>query len=410
MRRTLVSFLLCCLPTIVALVMMLASAAWAKPRFKILHRVAGGLFQGVTFDAQGNLYSVTNGGGDHNAGSIFQLSPDSLGWTLTTLHSFSGDDGATPNGGLIFDSAGNLYGTTPVGGSGYDGGVVFEMSPGLGGWVFNALYNFCPIYGCPNGTNPHSGVILDGQGNMYGTATAGGSADEGVIFELPAYSERRSEHVFLNFDSTRGIDPIAGLIPDQSANLYGTTFRGGKYGGGTVFELARVGKAWEEHVLYSFCAVGFPSCKDGLGPYAGVVFDAAGNLYGTTGQGGGNQCGETTCGTIFKLTQVKNGKWKHTVLYSFPKHKNGSFPTGGVIVDKAGNLYGATVAGGMGACSAGGCGVVYKLSPGPNGKWTYTALHKFNGGDGAQPLGGLTLDNAGNLYGTAYSVVFEVTP
>jgi uncharacterized repeat protein (TIGR03803 family) len=289
--------------------------------------------------------------------------------------------------------------------------VVFEMSPSLDGWSLHVLYNFCPVYHCPDGSKPQDGVILDRQGNLYGTAPAGGSAGEGVAFELTDYSARRDENVLINFDSTNGISPIAGLISDQVGNLYGTTIRGGEYGGGTVFELARVGESWKERVLYSFCAAGFPSCKDGFGPYAGVVFDASGNLYGTTGQGGGNRCGETTCGTIFKLARIKGGKWKHTVLYAFPKPEDGSFPTGGVVVDKAGNLYGATVAGGMGRCSAGGCGVVYKLAPsGTNKKWTYSVLHKFNGGDGGQPLGGLTFDGAGNLYGTAYSVVFEVTP
>ncbi len=272
------------------------------------------------------------------------------------------------------------------------------------------LYNFCPVYHCQDGSKPQDGVILDRQGNIYGTAPAGGSAGGGVVFELTDYSARRDENVLINFDGTNGIGPIAGLISDQVGNLYGTTIRGGEYGGGTVFELARVGGSWEEHVLYSFCAAGFPSCKDGFGPYAGVVFDASGNLYGTTGQGGGNQCGETTCGTVFKLTPKANGRWQHTVLYAFPKPEDGSFPTGGVILDKPGNLYGATVAGGMGECSAGGCGVLYRLSPGTNGKWTYTVLHKFNGGDGGQPLGGLTFDRAGNLYGTAYSVVFELTP
>jgi uncharacterized repeat protein (TIGR03803 family) len=395
--------------TILALAVLLMPTAWAKPKFKILHGVPGGLFTGLTFDAKGNLYGGTGGGGDHNDGTIFELTPGADGWTLTTLHSFSGEDGVTPNGGLIFDAAGNLYGTTPEGGAGFDGGVVFEMSPSLDGWSLHVLYNFCPVYHCPDGSNPHDGVILDRQGNIYGTATAGGSVDEGVAFELTDYSARRNENTLISFDSTSGIKPIAGLISDQVGNLYGTTIRGGEYGGGTVFELARVGESWKERVLYSFCAAGFPSCKDGFGPYAGVVFDASGNLYGTTGQGGGNQCSETTCGTIFKLARIKGGKWKHTVLYAFPTPEDGSFPTGGVVVDKAGNLYGATVAGGIGGCS-GGCGVAYKLAPVADGKWKYTVLHKFDGSDGGQPLGGLIFDGKGNLYGTAYNVVFEITP
>jgi uncharacterized repeat protein (TIGR03803 family) len=161
-------------------------------------------------------------------------------------------------------------------------------------------------------------------------------------------------------------------------------------------------------VLYSFCSAGFP-CKDGVGAYAGVVFDGSGDLYGTTTEGGGNTCGETTCGTIFELVPSPSGGWKHKVLYAFPNPGDGSFPTGGVIIDKAGNLYGATVAGGIGGCS-GGCGVVYKLALSANGKWTYTVLHKFDGSDGGQPLGGLIFDKKADVYGTAYDVVFKITP
>ncbi len=412
MRRTLFPFFLRQFLTILALTTVLVSTAWTKPKFKILHGVAGGLFNGVTVDAKGNIYSVTNGGGDHNAGSVFELTPGAHGWTLSTLHSFSGEDGVTPNGGLIFDAAGNLYGTTPAGGTGFGGGVVFEMSPGLGEWSFNVLYNFCPIYHCPDGGAP-TPLVLDSKGRLYGDVAAGGVYGRGGVFRLVPGTGGWSESVIYSFGK-RPYDayiPYAAPIFDKASNLYGTTFQGGTHNGGTVFSVEHFsGGDWKEHLLYSFCAAGPPDCKDGVGPYAGVVFDASGNLYGTTTQGGGNVCGETTCGTVFKLTATQGGRWKHTVLYAFPKPENGSFPTGGVIVDKAGNLYGATVAGGIGRCNAGGCGVVYKLSPGVNGRWKYTVLHRFNGADGGQPLGGLTFDSAGNLYGTAYSVVFELTP
>lgn len=217
------------------------------------------------------------------------------------------------------------------------------------------------------------------------------------------------ETILHSFNYADGASPYAALIFDKAGNLYGTTFRGGAYGAGSVFKLRRATDGpWKERVLYSFCSAGFP-CKDGLRPYAGVVLDGSGNLYGTTEQGGGNTCGETHCGTVYKLTPTRGGGWRHTVLYAFPNPGNGSFPTGGVIIDKAGNLYGATVAGGIGGCS-GGCGVAYKLAPEADGKWKYTVLHRFDGSDGAQPLGGLIFDGEGNLYGTAYSVVFEITP
>jgi uncharacterized repeat protein (TIGR03803 family) len=409
MRRTQLSSLLSTFLTLLALAVFLVSRAWAQPKFKILHTVPGGLFTGLTFDEKGNLYGGTGGGGDHNQGTIFELTPGAHGWTLTTLHSFDGSDGGTPNGGLIFDSAGDMYGTAHGGGTGYGGGTAFEMTPGAsGGWTFNVLYNFCLQYHCPDGGDP-SALIMDRLDNLYGTALAGGSYGDGIVFELTSGSGGWGETTLHSFNGADGYFPYAALIFDKAGNLYGTTFAGGAYGYGSAYRLKRTsGGAWEERVLYSFCSSGFP-CKDGLRAYAGVVFDGSGNLYGTTEQGGGNTCGETHCGTVFKLTPTRSGHWKHTVLYDFPNPGNGSFPTGGVVIDKAGNLYGATVAGGIGGCS-GGCGVAYKLVPGAGGKWKYTVLHKFDGSDGAQPLGGLILDGKGNLYGTAYSVVFEITP
>jgi uncharacterized repeat protein (TIGR03803 family) len=389
-----------------ALVASLTGTAAAKPKFKILHTVPGGLFSGLTFDAKGNLYGVTGAGGDDKQGTIFELKPGTHGWTLTTLHSFNGQDGGTPNGGLIFDAAGNLFGTAFGGGTG--GGTAFETTSGSGGWTFNVLYEFCLQYHCPDGGDP-SAVIMDGLGNLYGTALAGGSYSDGIVFELTPGSGGWDETILHSFNYADGDFPYAALIFGKTGDLYGTTFSGGAYGGGSVFRLKPTsGGVWNERVLYSFCPGGSP-CNDGEGPYAGVVLDRSGNLYGTTTQGGGNTCGETHCGTVFRLTRARSGGWRHTVLYAFPNPMNGSFPTGGVVIDKAGNLYGATVAGGTDGCS-GGCGVVYMLAPSGNGKWTYTVLHKFDGADGAQPLGGLIFDDKGNLYGTAYSVVFEITP
>jgi uncharacterized repeat protein (TIGR03803 family) len=409
MLRKRFSFLLYQSLAVVILTATLVATAWAQPKFKILATVAGGLFSGLTFDAEGNLYGVTGAGGDDNQGTIFELTPGAHGWALHTLHSFDGKNGGSPNGGLIFDAAGNFYGTA-LGGRGLeDGGVVYEMVRGSGGWDFTVLYYFCVQYHCPDGGTPQSGVILDTSGNLYGTTAGGGEYGDGIVFELTSGSGVWDETILHSFNYADGDSPYAALIFDKAGDLYGTTFYGGAYGGGSVFRLKRAsGDEWRERLLYSFCPGGFP-CKDGLRPYAGVVLDRSGNLYGTTEQGGGNTCGETHCGTIFKLTPTRSGGWKHTVLYAFPNPGSGSFPTGGVIIDKAGNLYGATVAGGIGGCS-GGCGVAYKLAPEADGKWTYTVLHKFDGSDGAQPLGGLIFDAKGNLYGTAYNVLYEITP
>ena len=389
---------------------MLAPTASAKPRFKVLARVSGGLYGGLTFNEHGNLYGVTNGGGDYAQGSIFELTHKANGnWTATTLHSFDLTDGSEPNGNLVFDPAGNLYGTAPVGGS-YDSGTVFELIPGSHGRDFSVLYEFCQQTGCPDGDTPAAGVVLDGSGSLYGTTVSGGTYG-GIVFELTPGSTSWDESILYNFGfrSHDGDDPLDALAFGSTANLFGTTFRGGAYGGGTVFRLSRRKMdKWKEQILYSFCPGGFP-CVDGVGPYAGVIFDRSGNIYGTTTQGGHSNCGETHCGTVFKLTPGRNGHWKEAVLYEFPDPQNGSFPTGGVIRDKAGNLYGATVAGGIGPCT-GGCGVAYKLEPRAHGKWKYSVLHKFTQGDGWQPLGGLIFDGKGNLYGTAYSTVFEITP
>ena len=409
MRRTLFPFSLRQFLTILALAALLVSTAWAKPKFKILHAVPGGLFGGVTRDAKGNLYGGTSGGGDYNHGTIFQLTRGAHGWSLTTLHSFDGYDGGSPNGGLIFDAAGNLYGTSPSGGA-YNAGNIFEMSPGAGNWTFDVLYDFCFQYHCPDGGYP-TGLTADALGNLYGGA-GGGAYGDGVIFELmhSAIEGGWNELVLYDFGWKSGSGPDSPLTFDASGNLYGATFRGAAYGGGAIFTLQRAsGGNWKQHVLYNFCSAGPPFCKDGVAPYAGVVLDDLGNLYGTTTQGGGNKCGETTCGTVFRLTRMQGGHWKHTVLYAFPNPEDGSFPTGGVTIDSKGNLYGATVAGGIGRCP-GGCGVAYKLGPDANGKWKYTILHKFDGSDGAQPLGGLIRDKKGNIYGTAYNVVFEITP
>jgi uncharacterized repeat protein (TIGR03803 family) len=148
--------------------------------------------------------------------------------------------------------------------------------------------------------------------------------------------------------------------------------------------------------------------NDGLDPCSGVVSDRSGRFYGTTDQGGSSSRDETTCGTVFRLTKQPGGRWKDTVLYDFPSPANGGNPTSGVIFDNAGSVYG-TAGGGDSSCS-GGCGVAYRLSPTADGKWQYTVLHKFTGRDGFYSTGGMILDVNGNLYGTAYKVVFEIAP
>jgi uncharacterized repeat protein (TIGR03803 family) len=210
-----------------------------------------------------------------------------------------------------------------------------------------------------------------------------------------------------------GSDPQAGLVFDQAGNLYGTTLFGGAQDQGTVFQFTpNQNGGWTESVLYSFCSLG--NCADGAKPYAGVIFDQAGNLYGTTSTGGDPKCG---CGTVFELTPNQNGGWTESVLHKFCLPSNcgaGSNPFAGLVFDQAGNLYGTTALGGANPTPY---GVIFKMTPKTGGGWTYQKLHTFLDRPGARPAASLILDKAGNLYGTTtgdsiktFGSVFEITP
>ncbi len=239
---------------------------------------------GVTFDAAGNLYGTTYWGGVDEIGSAFELSPKAGGgWTEKVLHNFgNGTDGSNPVGGLIFDGAGNLYGTAQHGGP-YGGGSAFELTPKAGGgWTETVLHNFG---NGTDGSQSSGGVIFDAAGNLYGTTWVGGAYGAGIVFELtPKAGGGWAEKVLHNFgNGTDAANAQASLIFDAAGNLYSTTSYGGTNGDGTVFELTpKAGGGWLEKVLHSF-----GSGTDGINPVDGnVIFDAAGNLYGTTFQGG----------------------------------------------------------------------------------------------------------------------------
>jgi uncharacterized repeat protein (TIGR03803 family) len=367
----------------------------------VLHRLRG-------------LYGTTEFGGMYNYGTVFELSPnEGGGWTETVLHSFNNDgtDGWYPDAGLILDGAGNLYGTT-IYGAGY--GAVFEMSPNQGGgWTETVLYTF---NGNGDGRYPHGSLVFDDAGNLYGTTDNGGIycglfQGCGTVFELtPTQGGGWTESVLHSFDNngTDGINPVAGLIFDAAGNLYGTTFAGGTYGNGTVFEMSPgQGGGWTETVLHSFGPV-----PDGQQSWAGLIFDAPGNLYGTTRTGG-----TYSLGTVFELTPNQSGGWTETVLHSFGSGQDGFQPLyGSLIFDATGDLYGTTQEGGVYDY-----GTVFEVAPNGSGGWTETLLYNFcsqNGcADGYFPFAGLTSDAPGNLYGTTYlggpyddGTVFELTP
>ena len=345
--------------------------------------------------------------------------------TLTTLYTFTGwADGYAPQSNLVFDAQGNLYGTTkfggvvlpcPAGGHGACGnnvplgeGTVFKVTPNGGEAVLHR-FHFLQIHGVASppttysndGAFPEAGLVFDAQGNLYGTTLLGGDYDSGVVFKL---TPNGTETLLYTF--TGGADggrPDVGLVFDAQGNLYGTTYQGGAYGGGTAFKLTPSGT---ETVLYNFTGG-----ADGWGPMGALLLDGQGNLYGTTYEGGGS-CTGGPCGAVFEV--APNGA--ETTLHTFTGYPNdGASPAAGLAFDAQGNIYGTTVFGGAYQCSgyAAGCGTVFKISP--NG--TETVLYNFDEGCGAYPFSNIVFDAQGNLYGTTSAggadddgTIFELTP
>jgi uncharacterized repeat protein (TIGR03803 family) len=295
---------------------------------------------GLIFDAAGNLYGTTSEGGAYGNGTVFQLALIGGTWNETVLYSFcstsSCSDGAIPKAGLIFDTAGNLYGTTYQGGIvGCSCGTVFQLERANGLWKRRTLHSF----NAKDGYHPTAGLVFDTFGNLYGTTFGGGATGYGTVFELtPTTNGHWKENVLHNFQSNGkdGFLPNAGLIFDAVGNLYGTTVGGGTHGYGTVFELALTDGRWKERPLHSFNENG----SDGYYPDAGLILDSASSFYGTTFAGGPNGFG-----TVFQLA-LTSGRWKEKQVWSFGKSTDGKYPYAGLILDAAGNLYGTTTEGG----------------------------------------------------------------
>ena len=355
---------------------------------------------GVIRDSAGNLYGTTSGGGTVDMGVVYKV--DTTGHERV-LHTFTGPDGDEPFAGVIADSDGNLYGTTVGGGTG-NAGVVFQVDTAGQETV---LYNFT---GGADGSWPNA-VIRDPAGNLYGSTVYGGTANAGVVFKLDAAGKYTVLYTFTG--GADGNEPNA-VTRDSAGNLYGTTYQGGTAGFGVVFKLEPARQApWPETVLYTF--TGGADGGEPLEEYGALIQDSAGNLYGTTYQGG-----TANVGVVFKLEPASQAPWPETVMYSFTGGADGGYPGAGVIRYPSGNLYGTTEFGGDLSCGQGsgsGCGVVFKVSP----TGQETVLYTFTGGaDGAVPLAGVIRDSAGNLYGTTYEgglgcalgcgVVFKLEP
>ena len=263
-------------------------------------------------------------------------------WTFGNV----ANDGSYPLASLISDGAGNLYGTTRSGGIN-DAGIIFELTPQAGGsWSETILYNFCSQANCTDGEFPIAGLVMDATGNLYGTTQNGGTQSAcqtgysgcGTVYGLsPQNDSTWAETVLYSFCSVTngnfcvdGEGPNSQLIFDAAGNLYGTALGGNA---GVVFELTQASNQWTESVLYNFCAQGGSACSDGSGPMGGVTFNKAGSLYGTTQHGG-----RYRTGTVFELSPSGN-KWNHTILTSFFNGGNSVAP---VSFDSNGNLYGTT--------------------------------------------------------------------
>jgi len=336
-------------------------------------------------------------------------------WREKLLYAFTGGaDGNDPQSKVIVDNAGNLFGTTNRGGTGdcfsSGCGTVFELSPVNGTWTEAVIHNFTGANGGNDGAAPTGGLVFDAAGNLYGTTTQGGTSDAGTVFKLTPSGDTWTETVIYNFArKPDGGGPVGDLIFDKIGNLYGTTAAGGTYpglnglGGGTAFKLTlNPDGTWDETVLHSF-----GSGSDGTEPFAGLIADPAGNLYGTTLYGGGTPNGGH--GTVFQLT-LSNGTWTESVISNFTAPGGGNFPQSPLLLDQSGKIFGAANGG------AYQNGVIFQLSL-VNGVWTHTPYYAFShDASGIHPTGSLIFDKAGNMYGTTirggtnFGVVYMLTP
>ena len=441
---------------VLAVTLILMPNSWAASSERVLHTfniaTAGFPVSGLAMDANGNLYGTTLRGGlgtcPLGCGVVFKLTKNNNGGvTYGILHSFVGfaSDGGAPSGAPIVDSAGNVYGTTTIGGKG-DCGIVYRLSPTAGGKYHETIIHSFNRFTKRNddGCGPESYLVPDAAGNLYGTTNTGGGGVSntfcdngcGSVFKLaPNGDGTYTESVIHSFPGTKGNtdgrNPVGGMVLDSAGNLWGSTPGGGN-GNGTVFELTpNSDGTYTESTLFMFTGA-----STGSDPNTDLVIDKAGNLYGTAVNGGLGH------GVVFKVTPQPGGGVKESIIHAFVLCNatvcpDGISPFNGLTIDANGTLYGTVDLGGGASnqCSTGtpalGCGIVYKLTPNAQGKFTETILYRFQGfADGATPEDDrLVIDASGNIFGTTAEggnstacpadgfgtpggcgVVFEVTP
>jgi len=358
----------------------------------------------------GKLYgTASDGSGGCNCGLVYQATPGASGWTYKVIYTFkNGQDGLVPLGNLIADKSGNIYGVTGSGGS-FSEGTVYELSPGAGGkWTYTQLYSFGDQ--ATDGSGPDAGLIMDSEGNLYGTTVSGGANFfDGTVYELsPGSNGLWNETTLHSFSGPDGYGPEAELIMDKQGNLYSTTKTGGTDSDGVVFEMSPIsGGGWSETVLYNFTGG-----QDQGFPEAPVWMDAKGNLYGTTIGTENN----VLFGTVYELTPSSGGTWTETTLHTFDQNQeDGETPAGGLAFDGKGHLYGTTSKGGTAFA-----GTVYQLTSQTGGTWAYDVFYTFpSGADGGNPSTGVTI-SSGDLFGvttggpdngnTGAQVLYEIKP
>ncbi len=410
----------------VAFLALLIVAGAASPAtaqtFHVIHTFTGGAdggnsLAGLTVDRAGNLYGTTVYGGQlagvQGYGIVFKMVAKNGNWLLSPLYNFQwGQDGSRPASPPTIAPDGSLYGATQYGaGTGcyinWGCGTVYHLQPParscqkvLCYWTENVLYRFT---GSADGGEPGSGTLtLDSAGNLYGTTLVGGHQAGGVVYEMVNSGGNWTQKVLYSFDNpANGLEPNSSVIFDGQGNLYSTSVAGGSTGHGTVFTMMPAGlSSWNYSKLYDFTT-------DGWAPTGGVIWGLAGNLYGATLYGGPDGSGE-----VYEMTP-SGGSWNFQTLYQFQPPVGGDWGAyGPMAIDAQGNLYGTTLQQGVFRR-----GTIFKLSY-SNGAWHYTSLHEFTGdSDGCSPYGGVSFDQNGNLFGTAwgcgdggFGVVWEVTP
>ncbi len=427
--------------------------AAAAPTFHTIYSFNGVLHDGfspeggLAIDGSGNLFGTTYGGGSTNYGTVYELSPNGSTWNYQVLYSFCSagcsNDGSSPQAAVVVDVNGNLWGTTSAGGA-HGHGLIFKLHNSGSSWMLTDMYDFCPTPDangyCDDGDNNNgfagaglsyagaaSGSLYDGTSKLYGVTALGGTANFGVVFRFnpggsPAYK------VLYQFCTTfgncaDGAVPLGAVTVDSSGNLFGTTSERGAADGalGTVYELTSGSPYWSETTLYTFCCSGLAYRPNQGGvPEAGLIFDASGNILGTTTRGGSYNNRSDGAGVEFKLTPssvITVNKFCKDVS-DLDCTNNGSFPANGagMVRDASSNLYGEVTGDG----TLPDVGRIFKISAATGSLstiYTFCPSGTCTSTDGKKPNGGLVADSSGNFYGTTENggansggTIFKITP